>query len=256
MNLRRIDSTTMYRYEKEREEQLRKEEKRRKKRSEKRQKRRLRGLSLVFQVAGISLIVMNMTLLGETLYNLMDQGGTLYEAVVIPAAILNILELINNWSSISQYIRSYRKVSLFAADLLTLGLFYIQVYVLARIAETDSPSDKRLWFGFILMTYLCLYTLYTWWNILIGQSENISCRAREKIMAVTRWREYQLLFGTAVLSGLMVLENLELPVSSTSWAMAWAAIIWIYLGVAAIILFLSQKLLKMLKIAMEAEYTH
>ena len=73
-------------------------------------KKRLKSLALIFQVAGISLIVMNATLFAETVYRIMDCGIGLFEGTLLVTAVLNILELINNWTSINKFIYHYGSI--------------------------------------------------------------------------------------------------------------------------------------------------
>ena len=97
----------------------------------------------------------------------MDCGIGLFEGTLLVTAVLNILELINNWTSINKFIYHYRYVSLFFIDLLTLGLFYTQVLVLSRILLNGGVADILLRLQFVLAIYIFLYGVYVVWNMKI-----------------------------------------------------------------------------------------
>lgn len=217
--------------------------------------RRLEGLSFLFKLAGISIIVLDATLIGEILYSGLNAGFGFYEMVVLSVVVLNILETINNWASVDQYILYYERIALFAVDILTLGVFYIQVYVLSRIADDGGVSDITIRMKFILVTYILLYGLYWAWNHMIMKHQHVPGEKKKKILKVTQCRVGQVIIGIFVLIVLCILQRVVFPKTTKCCIDIWLLFTMLYLVAAGFILMFSQKLPEILRTAMEARHT-
>lgn len=216
---------------------------------------KLEGISGLFKLAGISILIMNAKLLGDTLYLGLDKSIGWYEFLIFTAVGLSALETINNWASINQYIEYYDSVSLFAIDILTLGLLFEQAYVLTKMAAEDSAVCITTRVKYLLITYIMLYALYMLWNCLICRNQKVSKEKKEKIIKVTHWRVAQLVFGLLVAGVLVILESCIWIEDSDIWEYLWIWTTGVYLSVALLILFFSQKLIGVLRTAMEVKHT-
>ena len=204
----------------------------------------------IFKLAAISIIVMNATLMGETIYVILTKEITCREGIVLLLAVaLSILEVINNWASISEYIGCYDKARLFVMDILTLGVFYIQVYVLFRIVDSSEGEPgivARM--NFILVTYMALHLCYIIWDQMIRKNGQISKAKRDKIAKVVMWRLAQVVAGG--LLALLFHGWLGRRVPPPELRLAWEMLVIGYIIFAGIILFACEKLPKVLQIAM------
>lgn len=216
---------------------------------------RLKGISILFELASISILIMNAKLLGETLYHSLDQAIEGYEFLIFFAVGLSILETINNWASINQYIEYYNHVGLFAVDILTLGVLFEQAYVPTKMVEENSTICIATRVKFLLITYVIEYGLYMLWNCMISRNPKVSLEKRRKIIKVTQWRVAQIVFGILAAGVLTILEMCELNETADVWELLWIWTTGIYLFWALLVLFFSQKLIDVLRIAMEAEHT-
>lgn len=151
---------------------------------------------MVFQLASLAMIVMNGTLISEIIYKiLMDEAGV-YQAIVAVAAGLSILELMNNWASIKDYIVYYSRIALFAADIATLGLLYGQVYILTKLEDAAHTQISTLWsLNFIIFSYLFLYILYLIWDDLIIKDKSVPQEKRDKVKRTIALRRSQAVIG-------------------------------------------------------------
>ena len=216
---------------------------------------KLKGITILFQLASISVLIMNAKLLGETLYHCLGQFMGWYEYLIFFAVGLSALETINNWASIHQYIEYYDRVGLFAVDILTLGLLFEQAYVLTKMVEENSAICITTRVKYLLVTYIGLYILYLIWNCMISKNEKVPPNKKQEIMEVSRWRVAQIVFGILAAGTLMILERGGWMNAADMWENLWIWITGVYLFWALLILFLSQKLLDVLRIAMEAVHT-
>lgn len=213
---------------------------------------KLKGITILFQLAGISVLIMNAKWLGETLYHGLDQSMGWYEYLIFFAVGLSVLETINNWASFHQYIQYYDRVGLFALDILTLGLLFEQAYVLTKMVEENSAICITTRVKYLFFTYIGLYFLYLIWNCMISGNSKVSSEEKKKIMGVTCCRTAQIVFGVLAAGVLMILERFGWMEAADMWEHLWIWITGAYLLSALLILFLSQKLLDVLRIAMEA----
>lgn len=204
----------------------------------------------IFKLAAISIIVMNATLMGETIYVILTKGITCCEGIVLLlAVVLNILEVINNWASINEYISYYDKARLFVMDILTLGVFYIQVYVLFRIVESsDGKPGIVTRMNFILFAYMALHLCYIIWDQIMRKNKHISKEKRNKISKVVVWRLVQVAAGGFLALMLHIRFGRKAPLPEMQFA--WEVLVIGYIIFAGIILFACEKLPKVLQIAM------
>lgn len=153
--------------------------------------RRLEPFLITFQLVSFTLIIMNITLFSNVLYNfffkniIQSEYDVLYISVMSTIFVVNILEVMNNWASIVNYNMWYRNARhqalLYGADLITLAIFYIQIHILTkifdnfsdRIGETtlqitvfvkDFCTESSLTF---VISSILINMLYSGWNILI-----------------------------------------------------------------------------------------
>lgn len=217
-------------------------------------KERLKGISILFQLAGISVLIVNAKLVGETVYYSLNHAVGCYELLIFLAAGVSALETINNWASIMQYIKYYKNVGLFAVDILTLVLLFEQAYVLTKVVEENSAVCIITRVKFLLATYVVLYVLYTLWNCMMGRNTCVPAEKRKEILAVTRWRVAQIVVGSLIAGLLTILEH-EWIKEKNIWEPLWVGMTGAYLVWTLLILFFSEKLVEILRTAMEAEHT-
>ncbi len=216
---------------------------------------KLEGISILFKLAGISILIMNAKLMGETLYQGLEQSMGPYELLILFSMGVSVLETINNWASINQYIKYYNHVGLFAVDILTLGVLFEQAYVLTKAVEEGGTIYITTRVKFLLITYIALYVLYMLWNSMISRNPKISPGKRKKIIGVTRWRVAQIVLGIFATGVLASLERCGFIETTDIRELLWIWTTGAYLFWALLVLLFSQKLIDVLRIAMEAEHT-
>lgn len=120
------------------------------------------NILLVFQAACLAAIALNAKLAGEVLYSCVIEGFRPVYTFVSMTIYLNILEIMNNWASIKVYVKYYR-ANLFLTDVLTLGIFYLQVYILLKLQETNLLQFPEI-INISLLSYEILFFMYIFWN--------------------------------------------------------------------------------------------
>lgn len=132
-----------------------------------------------FQTACLAVIVMNATFIGNLLYHtLFDEHikKQSWQSLIflILVVILNFLEIVNNWASISKYFESFYNSILLLIDIITLGFFFWQIYILIEIQSKLKTATKisnneleRNIILIIILSYLFIYILYVIWNFCI-----------------------------------------------------------------------------------------
>lgn len=123
-----------------------------------------KNLLLVFQLACLATIVLNANLAGEILFSIINNGYHMVHVVVLASVVLNVMEIINNWASIKIFLKEYTS-GLFVLDVVTLGIFYLQIYVLTKMVEKFRMEETHGFMFVILWSYIILFVLYISWNI-------------------------------------------------------------------------------------------
>lgn len=140
-----------------------------------------------FQTACLAIIVYLATLIGDLLYKVASVPffplKLFIELLFIFA--LDFLEIINNWASIKKYFGTYY-YRLFLADVLTLGTFFWQIYLLSKLLTEDKIKIDELQQKALLvaaLSYGCIFSLYALWN-------HFLCKKDEEKMEEDKKREY------------------------------------------------------------------
>ncbi len=132
-----------------------------------------------FQTACLAVIVMNATFIGNLLYHSLFNEYARKQSwqslvFLILVVILNFLEIINNCASISKYFESFYNSILLLIDIITLAIFFWQIYILIEvqksstgITEISSIELGQNIIKIIIYSYLCIYISYVVWNYLI-----------------------------------------------------------------------------------------
>ena len=168
-----------------------------------------------FQTACLAVIVMNATFIGNLFYHILFNEYVRKQSwqsliFLILVVILNFLEIINNWASISKYFKSFYNSYLFLTDIVTLAIFFWQIYILIEveksskgIAETPSIEPEQNIIKIVVYSYLFIYISYVVWNCLIVKEidkrrktgdENKDPDTRERILNSTIMRLMQISF--------------------------------------------------------------
>lgn len=141
-----------------------------------------------FQTACLAIIVLIAKFIGDLLYDSISEESFSMQLrmFLISVSILNFFEIINNWASIKKYFELYR-TPLFLIDVMTLGVFFWQVYILSKFGSTlqgelkivnDELEHKMM---LVTMTsYGTIFLLYICWNICILYK--IKDQEKEKII--------------------------------------------------------------------------
>lgn len=209
---------------------------------------------VVFQLASLAIIVMNGTLISEIIYKLLMNEAGVYQVVVAVAAVLSILEVMNNWASIKDYIAYYSSIALFTADIATLGLLYSQVYILTKLEKAEHTQISILRsLNFIIFSYLLLFILYLIWDDLIIKDKSVPREKRDKVAHTIALRRSQAVIGAVFFLMPFVLKHASgnFPVQQLIIAQLILAFAYIVLSGAA--LMKAQKLADVLRTIMEAE---
>lgn len=209
---------------------------------------------MVFQLASLAIIVMNGTLISEIIYKLlMDEAGV-YQVVVATAAVLSILEVMNNWASIKDYIAYYSRIALFAADIATLGLLYGQVYILTKLEQAVHTQLSTLWsLNFIIFSYLLLSVLYLIWDDLIIKDKCVPQEKRVKVEHTIALRRSQTVIGVLFILMPFILKQTSGNFSVQQLITAQMIVVFAYIALSCVALIIAQKLADVLKTIMEAE---
>lgn len=126
-----------------------------------------------FQTACLAIMVLLAKFVGDLLCDaIVTESFPEQLRFLILVSMLNFLEIINNWASIKKYFNLYN-TPLFLIDVLTLGVFFWQIYILSKL-EIESKSE---FFGprsemllVIMISYVLIFFLYVLWNaILLAQ---------------------------------------------------------------------------------------
>lgn len=120
-----------------------------------------------FQTACLAIIVLLAKFVGDFLYNaIISKSFTGQLPFLILVSTLSFLEIINNWASIKKYFGLYN-TPLFLIDVLTLGAFFWQVYILSKLeselksAQIDPQNEMIL---VVMVSYGIIFILYILWN--------------------------------------------------------------------------------------------
>lgn len=213
---------------------------------------------LVFQAACLAIIVKDATLLSGVLFRWinMDVMSWEFEAILVGTAILNILELMNNWASIKQYITYYKEIILFMLDIITLGVFYVQIDTLSKIVDDTAgikDTERVMWF--IVCCWMVLYCLYVYWNLEFLRSKKVTKEERLRIKKTLKYRIPQVVIGCFLLAILIALRcSSIIPARENEiLTQVWYILNILYVATGGVILHKTQKLRQMLKIIMNAE---
>ncbi len=131
-----------------------------------------------FQTACLAIIVLNAKFVGDLFYKMSSEGCPSLRLSVffILVSCLNFLEIVNNWASIKKYFSRYNSW-LFLTDVITLGCFFWQIYVLSRWEEVlqngsesarialEQVEQKMILVAIVF--YAVIFLLYVLWNCII-----------------------------------------------------------------------------------------
>lgn len=121
-----------------------------------------------FQTACLAILVLLAKFVGDLLYDAtITNSFTGQLLFLLLVSSLNFLEIINNWATIKKHFSLYN-TPLFLIDVLTLGVFFWQIYILSKL-ESDSkctyidPLNKMLLV--VMISYWIIFVLYILWNV-------------------------------------------------------------------------------------------
>lgn len=129
-----------------------------------------------FQTACLAIIVLVAKFIGDLIYvgvvdGIFSTQQFMFFMLLILVSILNFFELINNWATIKKYFKHYNGW-LFLVDVVTLGVFFWQVYILSKTQDTLKNSFfsaliRQKIVRVIVVSYGIIFILYVLWNIII-----------------------------------------------------------------------------------------
>lgn len=136
-------------------------------------------LIVLFQGACLAVIVLNATFIGNLLYNLFfTKSASVFPYLfLLSISLLNIAEIMNNWTSIKKYFAFY-DMKLLLIDVITLGIFYWQIHILSTsqnqhtLEQLFTDPSFTLWkvtLGFCGIIFI----LYIVWDIYILRQSRI-----------------------------------------------------------------------------------
>ena len=207
----------------------------------------------VFQLASLATIVMCGTLMSEIGYKVIMGNIEFYQLVVAAAIVLCILEIMNNWASIKEYIEYYNRIALFVNDIVTIGLFYGQVYILTKLVESKHTliSIQRS-LSFIVASFTLLYILYANWNRLIIKDERTPKDKINKVTRTIKMRRFQVMSGVVLFIVPILLKIACKGIELERILAIYSCLICVYIILGCVILFSARKFADVLKTIMEA----
>lgn len=131
-----------------------------------------------FQAACFGIIFLIAKFVGDWIcYAITKNVPIQWLILFILVSALDFFELTNNWVSIKKYFDQYNGL-LFTIDVITLGCFFWQIYVLSNFGEKmfglDEAVTGEVWIEFkrqavwiIVVSYALIFALYAFWNYFI-----------------------------------------------------------------------------------------
>lgn len=143
-----------------------------------------------FQTACLAIIVLLAKFVGDLLYDaIMAKSITGLLIILILVSILNFFEIANNWVSIKTYFPQY-DARLFSMDVLTLGVFFWQTYLLTKLNDTQELIGIALRSKMLLViiaSYGIIFFLYALWNFIILKRKDFQSNEGEKNSSEHQW---------------------------------------------------------------------
>ncbi len=124
-----------------------------------------------FQTACLAIIVLIAKFIGDLIYHAINSGFAepwLFSFLILVSG-LNFFELTNNLVSIKKYFKCYYNGWLFLIDVITLGCFFWQIYILSKLGETcgNEPDSGFKMVQVAIWFYCGIFFLYILWNAMI-----------------------------------------------------------------------------------------
>ena len=166
-----------------------------------------------FQTACLAIIVLIAKFTGDLIYNVISEGYStqrLFEFLML-ISLLDFFELTNNWTSIKKYSDKYNGL-LFFVDVMTLGCFFWQIYVLSKL-NVDPICEHKMKLV-IITSYGIVFVLYVAWNIIVllvnGKKgrNNLEERDKNNIIVYTFVRIFQVVISLRII--LVGVENVSM----------------------------------------------
>lgn len=158
-----------------------------------------------FQTACLAIIVYLAIFVGDLLYKFVVEEsisrGLFFVLAIV--SLFNFLEIVNNWVSMQEYFDVYR-TKLFFADVLILGTFFWQIYLLSKLINDKEMICTTLHHKALLIvvfSYGCIFILYFLWNcgILKWKSFQSSQDKKRKIISPMHIRSFQAFFAFGII---------------------------------------------------------
>ena len=158
-----------------------------------------------FQTACLAIVVYLAIFVGDLLYKFVVEKsiscGLFFVLTIV--SLFDFLEIVNNWVSMLEYFDGYR-TPLFFVDVLILGTFFWQIYLLSKLINDEEMICTKLNHKALLIvvfSYGCIFILYVLWNcgILKWKSFQSSKDKKRKVIIPMCIRIFQVLVSFGIL---------------------------------------------------------
>lgn len=121
-------------------------------------------ISGIVEAAFLVVLAQNAMLLGKPIISL-AQGELFFTShfLIFSIPLINMSAIISNWLTCKIYEKEYNIVMLLE-DVITLGVFYLQVYVLLELCKDKIIPCKVIYY-IISISYVIIFGLFIIWNI-------------------------------------------------------------------------------------------
>lgn len=89
--------------------------------------------------------------------------------VLLTVPLINMTAIIANWLTCKIYEKHY-DISMLVEDIVTLGVFYLEVYIINEICEDGISINLKQSLLIIGVTYTLVFILFLLWNISVSKN--------------------------------------------------------------------------------------
>lgn len=147
--------------------------------------------------------------------------------ILLTVPLINMTAIIANWLTCKIYEAVY-DIYMLIEDIITLGLFYLEIYIINELCSEGALISERLALRIIGMTYALIFVLFILWNI--AANKNIKSRKKRlKIKIANIQNVFLLILCTMIFILSFIDKNLYAFILYCLFIVGWIYV-WLFHG--------------------------
>lgn len=185
-------------------------------------------ISGIIEAAFLVILVQNANVIAIPIIDIISNH--LFEHIhfiLLTVPLINMTAIIANWLTCKIYEAVY-DIHMLIEDIITLGLFYLEIYIINELCSEGTLISERLALLIIGVTYALIFILFILWNI--AANKNVKSRKKRlKIKIANIQNVFLLILCTMIFILSFIDKNIYAFILYCLFIVGWIYV-WLFHG--------------------------